>query len=445
VTNDACAIVYCGTNGACNDGLCTCSAGYHGPECEHYDACASVYCGTNGVCNGGLCACSAGYHGPECEHYDVCFGINCGHGGCNEGMCVCQPGYSGEFCQVDDMCLAIQCNHGDCIRGMCECVQGFTGTACEVDMSNPCFGVDCGHGTCTDGGACICNDGWVGSACAEASPYCDWNINPCLHNGVCQSIGQAAYICSGCDQGWVGSICDEGMPYCDWHVNPCQHGGACESHGMHAYNCTSCDEGWGGQSCDQPIPFCDWHASPCGNGECVSQGQNDFACIGCLGRWSGYTCDVSPPPDWYFGTFGESCDEVCTAAGKGCTDGDWGVNSEASMREALDAAGRPASGAACLEASQTTCEPQAPCLESRVLCNAACLQISSDGHTCMLWPNKPPADLAPDRWQQDQGYYLCPYVGPGGSYRYQFPGAETSCSSRTMQGRYDFLRLCWCT
>jgi hypothetical protein len=48
--------------------------------------CARVYCGTNGACNDGICACSAGYHGPECEHYDVCFGINCGHGGCNESL-----------------------------------------------------------------------------------------------------------------------------------------------------------------------------------------------------------------------------------------------------------------------------------------------------------------------------------------------------------------------
>ena len=44
-------------------------------------------------------------------------------------------------------------------------------------------------------------------------------------------------------------------------------------------------------------------------------------------------------PLWRLGSPGESCDTVCTAAGTICSDGEWGVGSEATMRAALTGAG----------------------------------------------------------------------------------------------------------
>ena len=43
---------------------------------------------------------------------------------------------------------------------------------------------------------------------------------------------------------------------------------------------------------------------------------------------------------WRYGALGEACSAVCSSAGMGCEDGDWGVHDEQSMRVALEAAGQ---------------------------------------------------------------------------------------------------------
>jgi len=45
---------------------------------------------------------------------------------------------------------------------------------------------------------------------------------------------------------------------------------------------------------------------------------------------------VAPAP------VGEACSAVCSSAGMGCEEGDWGVHDEQSMRVALEAAGQSA-------------------------------------------------------------------------------------------------------
>eukprot|EP01046_Picozoa_sp_COSAG06_P033737 COSAG06_NODE_3468_length_5299_cov_16.617885_4_plen_466_part_00 len=47
-----------------------------------------------------------------------------------------------------------------------------------------------------------------------------------------------------------------------------------------------------------------------------------------------------PPPAWYFGHPFQSCDTVCSDAGRSCSDGDWGIHSEESFRAALVAVGQ---------------------------------------------------------------------------------------------------------
>jgi hypothetical protein len=45
---------------------------------------------------------------------------------------------------------------------------------------------------------------------------------------------------------------------------------------------------------------------------------------------------------WRYGAPGEACSAVCSSAGMGCEEGDWGVHNEQSMRVALEAAGQSA-------------------------------------------------------------------------------------------------------
>eukprot|EP01043_Picozoa_sp_COSAG02_P052004 COSAG02_NODE_5546_length_4239_cov_6.329469_3_plen_297_part_00 len=42
---------------------------------------------------------------------------------------------------------------------------------------------------------------------------------------------------------------------------------------------------------------------------------------------------------WYLGNLGQTCTSVCSGQGFSCTDGDWGVNDETSVRAAVAAAG----------------------------------------------------------------------------------------------------------
>ena len=72
----------------------------------------------------------------------------------------------------------------------------------------------------------------------------------------------------------------------------------------------------------------------------------DIICI----RESNEGCGPPPPPPpsgaewqghpWTVAESGASCTDACSAAGHSCTDGDWGVGSEAALRSALQAAGR---------------------------------------------------------------------------------------------------------
>jgi hypothetical protein len=55
-----------------------------------------------------------------------------------------------------------------------------------------------------------------------------------------------------------------------------------------------------------------------------------------------------PPPPWILGALGQNCNTVCTAEGLPCTDGQWGVNDQASLVAALEAAGQSSSDQASL-------------------------------------------------------------------------------------------------
>ena len=108
--------------------------------------CAAKDCG-NGNCNGnGICVCSAGWDGADCNNnINDCAGKDCGNGGCedkvNAHICNCKAGWGGSNCKVAGGCT-VGANGQACVNAgaatgttgkcKCECVNSFTGANCEI-------------------------------------------------------------------------------------------------------------------------------------------------------------------------------------------------------------------------------------------------------------------------------------------------------------------------
>ena len=58
-----------------------------------------------------------------------------------------------------------------------------------------------------------CEEGWGGDDCGDEIPYCDWNENPCLHSGECQSKDRVNFSCK-CTNGYTGTTCDTNSLEC---------------------------------------------------------------------------------------------------------------------------------------------------------------------------------------------------------------------------------------
>ena len=106
-------------------------------------------CGTHGSCNVGtrICECNSAWHGDACA---VC-NNNCSlHGSCNEeGNCVCEGNWQGN----KDILLALV-TYGKIGEDCDTCAVNWSGDNCAVCSK------DCGHGTCDDSGACVCDKSW---------------------------------------------------------------------------------------------------------------------------------------------------------------------------------------------------------------------------------------------------------------------------------------------
>jgi hypothetical protein len=81
---------------------------------------------------------------------------------------------------------------------------------------------------------------WSGRNCTEPAQYCEWNTNPCKHDGTCVSDGQTNFhcecsgtwtgpTCEGCADGLRGTGCHEVIPYCKRYDNPCPDNSECSS------------------------------------------------------------------------------------------------------------------------------------------------------------------------------------------------------------------------
>ncbi|KAG8506917.1 Teneurin-3, partial [Galemys pyrenaicus] len=99
-----------------------------------------------------------------------------------------------------EICAADCGGHGVCVGGACRCEDGWMGAACDQRACHPrCTE----HGTCHDG-KCECSPGWNGEHCTiEGCP------------GLCNGNGRCTLDLNGwhcvCQLGWRGAGCDTSM------------------------------------------------------------------------------------------------------------------------------------------------------------------------------------------------------------------------------------------
>jgi len=165
----------CGAHGQCmDDEFCKCSLGFTSHDCMQPLSCP-LDCGGHGACSqSGKCVCENGWSGADCATDLGCPGdlIKCsGHGAClSDGSCRCFAGYSGPSCTTGSPSCPQNCSgHGSCgLNSQCVCHPGWTGAGCSTPLlalAAECPLACCGRGHC-DKGACQCESGWYGPACA---------------------------------------------------------------------------------------------------------------------------------------------------------------------------------------------------------------------------------------------------------------------------------------
>ncbi len=397
-----CDNVTCGTNAHCNPntGACVCDDGYVGDpatECTASTLCENVTCGANATCNPntGACECNDGYIGNPntgCTPEGHCEANTCsGHGTCDDTsgtvVCTCDTGYAGTYCDTCDTvngyspdpqnpgtcvfnpCVPDPCyGHGTCTveNGLpvCTCNTGYTGGNCnrcdtangyEIDPQNPsncilspCWGYDCGHGTCTvvnSQPTCTCDTGYTGTNCGTcdaANHYIASNANPgtcildpcrnqtCSNHGTCSLSATDTAVCT-CATGYAGTTCnacDTANGYIASTVmpgtcilNPCLSQ-TCSGHGTCSVvndaaactcatgwtgpTCSTCATGYTGTNCDACDTANGYIAStvtpgtciltPCLSQTCSGHGTcsvvNDAAACTCDTGYAGTTCST---------------------------------------------------------------------------------------------------------------------------------------------------------
>ncbi|XP_075447947.1 integrin beta-7 isoform X2 [Ascaphus truei] len=145
----------------------------------------------------GVCSCSEGHRGKNCEcrpdEDDTeagCWGegsLPCsGRGRCECGHCLCNIHVRGKLCDCDD-------------------------ASCERHEGHLCGGISRGVCNC---GTCECSSNYTGSACS-----CSGDTSACTANGeVCSGHGRCVCNKCDCDTGYFNRLCSE-CPGCQ---TPCK-------------------------------------------------------------------------------------------------------------------------------------------------------------------------------------------------------------------------------
>lgn len=106
------------------------------------DKCKDVSC-NGGTCEDGNCSCPAGFSGENCEVEDKCVtnAVSCLNGECVNGECDCEAFYYGDDCST-------RCANGTYSSGNCDCNDGFEGASCETYSRDKFFGTYTYSTTC---------------------------------------------------------------------------------------------------------------------------------------------------------------------------------------------------------------------------------------------------------------------------------------------------------
>lgn len=185
-------------------------------------ACLNVECGDHGVCNAGLCECSDGYRGAECQFPPSCLpqcaGKDCGDNGCG-GSCGLCP--AGEMCMEGQCGCDSSCANRDCGNNGCGDSCGECSGAAVCDPSGRCCTPSCAGKACGDdgcGGSCgnctgaeVCIQGQCGVdsglACIERTKSCDADGDCGGAPNVCRAPPQLSCSRPVIDCGSETTIC----------------------------------------------------------------------------------------------------------------------------------------------------------------------------------------------------------------------------------------------
>ena len=263
---DDCQFLEC-QHGWCVDlgegvAACVCKPGWYGDTCaDSINTCDEIEC--QGVCEAGICKCSGGMVGINCEtNWDDCLSDPCVYGECldmlNDYHCSCERGFSGTNCDqcapgygydrfkceqcetgkwnnqitFDEPCVALSCPVGQEISHNSEwSVFGATCIDCIDGMESPN-----GEGVCSDINECM-------------------RDNPCSNGAVCLNmnprVSLGKYKCF-CSAGYEGEHCDININECA--LNPCVGGAECVDL-VNDYRCL-CDTGYSGKRCESFVNMC---------------------------------------------------------------------------------------------------------------------------------------------------------------------------------------------
>lgn len=210
----------CTGHGFCINGVCQCSAGYHGVSCERSVFDCPQNCSGNGICAGGKCRCSRGWGGSDCSRQFTPCPMDCsGHGDCVEGQCVCHKAWLGDSCNIT--CPRNCSRRGVCDHGICHCNVGWRGLMChQVDhCPNDCND----RGVCREG-VCECRTGWSGEDCSQegqgensAPPQCE-ALRGCSGHGECDYDPDSRSEKCSCADGWVDVDCNRRILAAEVHL-----------------------------------------------------------------------------------------------------------------------------------------------------------------------------------------------------------------------------------
>ena len=128
-------------------------------------------------------------------------------------------------------------------------ILGTVRAAAPVVGCNGCSG----RGVCLADGSCLCDSGYWGDSCEQASGWNTECAKDCAHHGQCRH-GTCL-----CDPGYSGHACEEVTPTCPHN---------CGGHGRCEHQVCSCFAGYTGDACLQVAAICQNGCS--GHGVCAA-------------------------------------------------------------------------------------------------------------------------------------------------------------------------------